>query len=168
MASLRINPHTNPRQRSAIGTTRFWFSCLLCLCAWRGPMPIVHNHSFQPQELASNVHLAAHLASHHAHDIDHGTGGWHVHFVLPANGSDDVPSDEDSAAPSLAWPTALQEQTVHASSSDFAPLEGSPLDAGQECTGQGIAYRAEAVPPAPPDVVLKRISPQAWLCIARC
>ena len=168
MASPHTNSLTSPQPRSAIGTTRFWFSCLLCLCAWRGPMPILHNHSFQSQELAANARLAAHLARHHAHDIDHGRGGWHVHFIMPPNGSDDVPPDDDTAAPSLAWPTALLEQPSRSSNSDFAPAAAPPLDDCDARAHERLASVSEPIVQPPPDIIPKRISPQAWLCVARC
>ena len=167
MASHLTKSHPKFLRHSAVGASRFWLTCLLCLCAWRGPIPIVHTHSFESQVLAGNVLLAVHAASHHAHDIDHGGGGWHVHFVLPSSGSDDLPLGNDADSPNLAWPTALLEDCGDWSVCDVA-LE---VATAWELADAQLVRWDVALNPAPlarPPIEPKRISPHAWLCIARC
>lgn len=132
-------------------------------------MPIVHCHSLESQALALDVHLAAHIASHHARDFGHGAGGWHLHFVMPSSGGDDDgPVDDDSTAPSLAWPTALLESAGYWTSGDFAPPVVMLPDLPD---AQLVVWLADADQPAAAPLsvpIPKRISPQAWLCVARC
>lgn len=173
MAHHRTNQAANADCRSPISTTRLWFSCLLCLCAWRGPMPIVHCHSLQSQVLAGDVHLAAHAASHHAHDIDHSSGGWHIHFLFPANGSDDLPADDDTAAPGPVCPTPLLEHAGPGPGGDFGPSLASDSDSANAEVARPDCLAWLQLPDPrlasePPDVVPKRVSPQARLCVARC
>jgi hypothetical protein len=131
-------------------------------------MPIVHQHSLESQVLASNLHLATHAAHHHRHDLGHGESGWHVHFVWPPSGGDDLPADEDQPAPTLAWPCVLEHSahglgvgeliappTFLADMARLAPLSLARID-------------LPAKPLPLPEIEGKRISPQAALCVARC
>lgn len=131
-------------------------------------MPIVHSHSLEWQSLAADVYLAAHAVEHHRQDIDHGVSGWHVHFVFPSDGSDDLPGNDDPGAPGFAWPIALLGGTDDGHSPDFASVGTSSSVVIGEDSVQWVSCLVPLVEPAPPPASLKRISPHAWLCIARC
>ncbi|MDX1930154.1 MAG: hypothetical protein SFV81_26740 [Pirellulaceae bacterium] len=85
-ANMRLPRSTkfdsSQRPTSAGRVCLYW---LLCVCVWRGPIPVVHDHSLDIAALANNSHLAEHaLAYHadclgHAHDDD---SGLHFHFML--------------------------------------------------------------------------------------
>lgn len=69
--------------------------CTLCLCAWRGPLPIVHQHTFEIAALATSPALREHAVEYHAQQLTCPPRGWHWHVVFPANhgNSDDENSE---------------------------------------------------------------------------
>lgn len=166
MASRITKRHFN--SRSLPGSSRFWLTCLLCLCAWRGPIPVVHSHSLQSHALAGNMVLAAHAVAHHGHDIDHGSSGWHVHFVMPAGDSHAPRSDDEPAAPALAWPSIQLDDSDHTLLSECTSTIVSDFDVADQESLERRLSDLNLRPPARPPVQIKRISPQAWLCVARC
>lgn len=145
---------------------RLWLTWVLCLCAWRGPIPIVHRHSLESQVLAANLDLAAHAVHHHGHDIGHGDSGWHLHFVWPSGG--DTPADEEHGAPTLAWPCVVDESARGLCAGEFAPTQAffSDMATAAPLTLASIGPTARRLPR--PEIKSKRISPQAALCVARC
>jgi hypothetical protein len=146
---------------------RFWLTWILCLCAWRGPMPIVHRHSLESRELAANLNLAVHAVHHHSHAIGHGESGWHVHFVWPA-ASEDAPAGDDQAAPSLAWPCVLEELGHGSCALEFSPTQSLLAGLLVQSPVSLACVTGPAKPLPQPEIESKRISPQAALCVARC
>ena len=63
-------------------TWRVCFCWILCLSAWRGPVPIVHEHGLDIQSLGSNVRLAEHAIEYHSDHLGDGEAGLHLHFVV--------------------------------------------------------------------------------------
>jgi hypothetical protein len=55
---------------------------LLCLSVWRGPVPVVHEHSLDLKSLANNSQLAEHVIAFHADGLGHEGAGLHFHFIL--------------------------------------------------------------------------------------
>lgn len=146
---------------------RVWLTWVLCLCAWRGPLPIVHHHSLESQELAANLNLAVHAVHHHSHDIGHGHSGWHVHFVWPSSTAEDAAGDEDRPPPSLAGACVLESsRSASAQESMLAPLALGQLGVAAPLALTGLGSAAKPLPR--PEIKSKRISPHASLCVARC
>lgn len=89
---------------------RAWMCCLLCVCTWRGPIPIVHEHSLDLAALGGNSSLALHAFQFHADELGHGESDWHVHFVMPrelfplGGGNDTCLPMSDE--PSMGWSAA--------------------------------------------------------------
>ena len=72
--------HNDRKRRTSI-----WHVCLcwlLCLSVWRGPVPVVHDHSLDLNSLANNSQLAEHAIAYHAECLGHEETGLHFHFVL--------------------------------------------------------------------------------------
>lgn len=169
------------RSPSRVGLT--W---LLCLLAWRGPVPVVHSHSLDSHELAANEYLAEHAVLYHSHDIsrgiDHGRGGWHLHFVLPGNPGtplQGLPGEgpDEPNIPSFAWSYALLEIVGIGNSIAGSGTEGVSAGINLDQTavfqldptssrlpGRCMEHQSAAHVPSEQ----KRISPHARLCVARC
>ncbi len=85
---------------------RLWMVWLLCLCAWRGPVPVVHCHTIEALGLAdvdANWQLAEHLSACHACADEGDETGWHVHFILPSPaGQSRVPHELPADRPVLS------------------------------------------------------------------
>ncbi len=99
---------------------------MLCLCAWRGPVPVVHCHDVELGGLAvegySDWALAEHVAACHAGEPAHGEEGWHVHFVLPTSSDGDLPSAEPILAEMIVQDVEGQQVEVPVSSRSLDPL----------------------------------------------
>lgn len=71
----------------------------LCLMAslWHAPVPLIHSHDSDIEELSSPSAAIEHLTEHHSGvpAYSHINFGWHVHFVLLADPVADEPCDED-------------------------------------------------------------------------
>jgi hypothetical protein len=52
------------------------------LSVWRGPVPVVHEHSLDLISLSNNSQLADHALTYHADCLGHEGTGWHFHFML--------------------------------------------------------------------------------------
>ena len=67
--------------------SRTVLSWLLCICVWRGPIPVIHQHSLEitGEVLANceNVYLLRHILTYHSCGATKSTPGWHVHFLMP-------------------------------------------------------------------------------------
>lgn len=70
--------------------------CLLCLCLWNSPLPLLHAHPGAAQDEATD--LAEHLQQcHWRHGADD-CSCWHLHLVLWGEVQADHP-DSDSVPP---------------------------------------------------------------------
>lgn len=80
---------------------RVCFFVLLCLCVWRGPVPIIHEHALDLPSLSNNSQLAVHAIAHHADELGTESGGLHLHFILLSECSTALPltASEGSSAP---------------------------------------------------------------------
>ena len=79
-----LNSHRSKRRTSVWHVGLCW---ILCLSLWRGPVPIVHEHSLDLQSLTDNSHLVEHVFAYHAdsfglEDNGHANTGLHFHFIL--------------------------------------------------------------------------------------
>lgn len=55
---------------------------LLCVCTWRGPVPVLHNHASLPDAAHRQQHsLTCHVAVE-ASAVPPGETDWHWHFAL--------------------------------------------------------------------------------------
>jgi hypothetical protein len=60
-----------------------WLLCwVLCLAAWRGPVPMMHAHSLAADAISSNPALVDHLARYHTHDEGTDEEDFHFHWAL--------------------------------------------------------------------------------------
>ncbi|MEZ6061771.1 MAG: hypothetical protein R3C19_15595 [Planctomycetaceae bacterium] len=82
------------------GTQRL-LCLLLCVCAWRGPVPIVHHHESLRN---SAVRYARHIAAFHECPEDGCDNKWHWHLAMP----DQPPNDDDEAS----WPEVPVDLTA--------------------------------------------------------
>jgi hypothetical protein len=86
----------SPHQISYKSTKRqnsVWHVCLcwlLCLSVWRGPVPVVHEHSLDLSSLANNSQLAEHAIKYHADCLGQEDPGLHFHFILLDQSSDSL------------------------------------------------------------------------------
>ncbi len=147
---------------------RFWLVCVLCLCAWRGPIPVAHCHAevISPQ-------LMEHLLKHHGGDATaiESLREWHWHFVMP-HPTDRHEGETNDAGnmPVLCdpvLPTAL-EASVSSDADDGGSggLLYSVMAAMVEANRLGQV--PQLIPLAPPRAPSKRLSPQIVFCVARC
>lgn len=68
------------------------FCLLLCVCSWRGPVPVVHHHD----QLLDNAGLhQSHLNTFHADEDPEACCLWHWHLAMP----DAVPTDSKPSSP---------------------------------------------------------------------
>ncbi len=65
---------------------------VLCLGLWRGPIPVVHSHSLEPEGWVDDIVLLKHVAEHHLNEIGETSTDWHFHFLMPR---DLLPSSSD-------------------------------------------------------------------------
>ncbi len=75
----QTNHKFRKRRTSVLHVGLCW---LLCLTAWRGPVPVVHEHALDLNSLASNCQLAEHAIAYHADCLGDEKTGLHVHFML--------------------------------------------------------------------------------------
>lgn len=173
--SLAIRRTATPR------TCPRWVVCLLCLLAWRGPIPVLHCHEM---EHAQTIEVARHVALYH--DATSQSAGWHLHFILPD--SDSAPGSEPDADSSstLAWPGMLPELTSAVSHQlASAPLMVTVTDGSTNSLASslvmfgfwGLGAQSWLAAPAPSSTCSRcasmfdgacPISPRALLCVARC
>jgi hypothetical protein len=62
---------------------------MLCVCVWRGPIPVLHSHSLAIADLGVNESLAEHAVRFHADHLGEPELGFHFHFLMltPCEGS---------------------------------------------------------------------------------
>lgn len=75
------------RRTSVLHVGMCW---LLCLSVWRGPVPVIHEHTLELDSLVNNSQLAEHAIAYHAESLGHDDTGLHVHFILPDRCSDSL------------------------------------------------------------------------------
>ena len=85
LKSINMRSHVQLNSDRSQRRTSVWHVCLcwlLCLSAWRGPVPVVHEHSLDLKSLANNSLLAEHVIAYHADSDGHEDTGLHFHFML--------------------------------------------------------------------------------------
>lgn len=160
--------------RSSSHAWRRWCMVwMLCLCAWRGPVPVVHCHALEVQgeaDAQSSWQLAQHMAICHAGEHDHASdSGWHVHFVVPSK------SGDSQGQPELPlYIPVLAELMTHASDSCVdAPVSSQTIDAMADFVGPFnqtalTPSTPKLIPLAPPRSRPSRVSPRIYYCVAQC
>lgn len=151
---------------------RLWMAWVLCLCAWRGPLPVVHCHAVEAlgqSESEPDWHLVEHLSVCHAEQHDADEMGWHVHFVLPLRGGGSkVPHPLPSDRPALA------ELITHDSQGRMdAPVSNKAIDALADFVAPVyqptfVPTAPKLIPLAPPRIRPSRVSPRIYFCVAQC
>lgn len=148
--------------------------CLLCVSTWRGPIPVVHEHSLEMAALANNLSLARHALQFHTHEFGHGETDWHLHFVmpedlLPLGGCNDVCLPEN-ADPSIGC-TAITAFVVSAWRFDDSRATISPMDVIDDSSSAAASIYFRS-PPVPWNGFLQSMcgcaDSRAVLCIALC
>lgn len=159
------------RSRSR-STMRVWMVWVLCLCAWRGPLPVIHCHAVEALSTASefgvNWQLAEHLAVCHAHEHDTDVDlGWHIHFVMPASGS------TKGSHPSPVDRSVLAEVITH--DAEGIPIDvpiysiDSQLDFAGPFTQPSLSPTVpQLIPLATPRSRPGRVTPRIYYCVAQC
>lgn len=162
---MRINSHSS---------LRFWMVWVLCFCAWRGPLPLVHCHTSQALSDVSepNWQLAGHLAACHASEPEHQHDlGWHLHFVMPSNSPLKVPN------PSPLDDSLLAKVITHDLKGDAdsapAPVTNSSIRPNVEFAAPFlqpslVPTAPKLIPLAPPRTRPARVSPRIYYCVVQC
>ncbi len=159
---------------------RYWLVWVLCLCTWRGPVPVVHSHDLDAHALTENASSSWHLAEHLAlcHSAESEGTGWHLHFIWPkpASGADDSPvdpfswsaldatvSDRASLADFIAHPgDSRASEPPMTVDTGAQPVLGSPNEPALSPTIPKL------IPLAPPRTRPSRVSPRIYYCVAQC
>ena len=163
------------RQRPFVKSVSRGLSVLgrFCLMAslWHAPVPLIHSHGSDIEELSSASAAVEHMAEHHASIPvnSHVDFGWHVHFVLLADPVADEPCDEDGRsdrAPAYDPFVACQAE-ISPSLALFFEWQSLPC-----LYSPRVACPAHAA--APPTrsqflgTYLDSVSLRTLLCVARC
>ena len=154
---------------------RMWIVCLLCVCAWRGPLPVVHCHAFETLSLSAEVEgnwqLAEHLMVCHAGQHEHGDMfGWHLHFVLPpaphhGQAPHELPLDRSALSELIVHDVHDSRIDVQASSDSIDTLVDFVSPYNQPVFSSPVP---RLIPLAPPRSRPSRVSPRIYYCVAQC
>lgn len=161
---LRITSHAS---------VRYWLAWVLCLCAWRGPLPVVHCHAIEALSgpIETNWQLAEHVAVCHASAHEHIDLGWHLHFVMPASGSSKAPHSLPLDPPVLA--EVITHDIKGDSTHIDAPLSNQSMGpmfdfAGPFAQPSLSPPMPKLIPLAPPRSRPTGVSPRIYYCVAQC
>lgn len=165
------------KRLNSLPAARHWLVWLLCLCAWRGPVPVVHCHHFELDPSATATEsdwiLAEHVAAWHADEYLHADqqshgddSGWHVHFVLPSSTDDDkMPLDQPVLAELITHNVGGSSVDVPVSSHSIDPLADFVGPFTQPSLSPTVP---KLIPLAPPRSRPSRVSPRIYYCVVQC
>ena len=91
-------PWNSDRSKRRTSVWHVGLCWLLCLSVWRGPVPVVHEHSLDLKSLADNSQLAEHVIAYHANGLGHEDTGLHFHFILLDPCCDSLLANSDIAS----------------------------------------------------------------------
>lgn len=121
-----------PRNRSGVKILAAFWRCLLCLCLWNSPLPLLHAHEGAVQDEVTE--LARHLHDCHSRNREH-CECWHLHMVLwghvqsdqPAKSPTPRPVDDHSATSDGPSPIlrSLCSVEIESHATDFGSIEAS-------------------------------------------
>lgn len=137
--------HRSTSSRPQLRSQRILLSWMLCLTAWRGPIPLCHSHEALARDVAAAPSAYAHWMRYHESRETPGDHAdeWHWHWVFPSElfpdgqGQGDLEGSSRPTvcvsqvdwleSPGLTWSSCLSQNTSTVTA--FLPLQiRSPLD----------------------------------------
>jgi hypothetical protein len=121
---------------------------MLCLSAWRGPIPCLHAHA---AEAPARTHLNEHLRTYHGAEHGGRRYEWHLHLLLPWERFEWVDCADDPEPP---YDPLTQEGAV------VTPLETAGMIAALSCADlawQPLVDRERRLPGGPGSLALRRV-----------
>lgn len=112
----RLTPMSAP-QPTQRGVLQQVMCLLLCLAAWRGPMPVMHDHA----SASDSGHLQEHCQNFHG-NCQADCCGLHFHFAMPRDVYGDSCPDSDDTIPEITtFACAAGTHELQLSPSDSTP-----------------------------------------------
>lgn len=126
-------------------TCVFW---LMCISLWRGPIPVVHQHSLDLQSLSNNCRLAEHALEFHSEHLGESDSGMHLHIVLcdaSASLFADVCDCELQGDGGACWDAAFAGSVLHQAGEKSAS-QNFAMDWLQDAGGPALPYLVIPLP----------------------